>query len=174
MKCPTSAGPPVSRLVCICISETLFGIKGGHHLILCQAAPYSLCLTISLSLMSLTLSLSSFGRFKALFRCFFFEFSLLFGLFNNFPGLVFRELRVLPPKTLSMATTAVTFPVSEFSIAISLALIVSSASLVALVGRESVDLIRLSTSYPCYWTQYPIYRRSHYPAIHEHVSYCAS
>jgi len=152
LKCPTSAGPPVSRLVCICISETLFGIKGGHHLILCQAAPYSLCLTISLSLMSLTLSLSSFGRFKALFRCFFFEFSLLFGLFNNFPGLVFRE----------------------FSIAISLALIVSSASLVALVGRESVDLIRLSTSYPCYWTQYPNYRRSHYPAIHEHVSYCAS
>ncbi len=49
---------------------------------------------------------------------------------NNFPGLVFRELRVLPPKTLSMATTAVTFPVSEFSIAISLALIVSSASLI--------------------------------------------
>jgi len=97
------------------------------------------CLTISLSLMSLTLSLSSFGCFKDLFRCFFFEFSLLFGLFSNFPGLAFRELRVLSPKTLSIATTAVTFPVLEFSIAISLALIVSSASLVALIGRVSVD-----------------------------------
>ena len=42
-------------------------------------------------------------------------------------------------KTLSIATTAVTFPVLEFSIAISLALIVSSASLVALIGRVSVD-----------------------------------
>jgi len=34
---------------------------------------------------------------------------------------------------------AVTFPVPEFSIAISLALIVSSASLVALIGQVSVD-----------------------------------
>jgi uncharacterized membrane protein len=34
---------------------------------------------------------------------------------------------------------AVTFPVLEFSIAISLALIVSGASLVALIGRVSVD-----------------------------------
>ena len=50
-----------------------------------------------------------------------------------------RKLRVLSPKTLSIATTAVTFPVLEFSIAISLALIVSSASLVALIGRVSVD-----------------------------------
>jgi len=100
-----------------------------------------LCLTISLSLMSLTLSLSSFGCFKDLFRCFFFELSLLFGLFRNFPGLALRELRVLSPKTLSIATLAVTFPVLEFSIAISfsLALIVSSASLVALIGRVSVD-----------------------------------
>jgi len=78
----------------------------------------------------------------------FLEFSLLIGLFSNFPGLAFRELRVLPPKTLSIAPTAVTFPVSEFSIVISLALIVSSASLVALIGRESVDLIRLSTRLP--------------------------
>ncbi len=84
-------------------------------------------------------NLGSFGRFKALFRCFFFEFSLLFRLFSNFPGLAFRELQVLSPKTLSIATTAVTFPVLEFSIAISLALIVSSASLVALIGRVSVD-----------------------------------
>jgi hypothetical protein len=90
-------------------------------------------------LMSLTLLLSSFGRFKDLFRCFFFEFSLLFGLFSNFPGLLFRELRILSPKTLSIATTAVTLPVLEFSIAISLALIVSSASLVALIGRMSVE-----------------------------------
>jgi hypothetical protein len=89
--------------------------------------------------MSLTLSVSSFGRFKDRFRCFFFEFSLLFGLFSNFPGLAFRELRVLPPKTLSIATMAVTFPVLEFSSAISLALMVSGASLVALIGRVSVD-----------------------------------
>jgi len=89
--------------------------------------------------MSLTLSLSSLGRFKDLLRCFFFKFSLFFGFFRNFPGLAFRELRVLSPKTLSIATTAVTFPVLEFSIEISLALIVSSASLVALIGQVSVD-----------------------------------
>ncbi len=53
------------------------------------------------------------------------------GEFSNFPGLAFRELRVLSPKTLSIATTAVTFPVLEFSIVISLALIVSSASNIA-------------------------------------------
>ncbi len=46
---------------------------------------------------------------------------------------------LLCQETLSIATTAVTFPVLEFSIAISLALIVSSASLVALIGRVSVD-----------------------------------
>jgi len=78
--------------------------------------------------------------FKDLIRCFFFEFSLLFGLFSNFPGLTFRELRIFSPNTLCIATTAVTFPVLEFSIAISFALIVSSASLVALIGRVSVDL----------------------------------
>jgi len=89
--------------------------------------------------MSLTLSLSLFRHFKALLRCIFFEFSLLFGLFGNLPGLVLRELRVLPPKTLSIITTAFTFPVLEFSIAISLALIVSSASLVVLIGWVSVD-----------------------------------
>ena len=57
----------------------------------------------------------------------------------QFPGIAFRELWVLSPETRSIATTAVTFPVSEFSIAISLDLIVSSASLVALIGRVSVD-----------------------------------
>ncbi len=97
------------------------------------------CLTISLSLMSLPLSLRSSRHFKGLFRCLFFEFSLLFGLFSNFSGLVFRESLILSPKTLSIATTADTLPVLEFSIAISLALIVSSASLVALIGRMSVD-----------------------------------
>jgi hypothetical protein len=40
---------------------------------------------------------------------------------------------------LSIATTAVTLPVLEFLIAISLALIISSASLVALIGRVSVE-----------------------------------
>ncbi len=56
-----------------------------------------------------------------LLKSFFFEFSPLFGLFSNFPGFWFGELRVLPPKTLNIATTAATFPVLEFSIAISLA-----------------------------------------------------
>jgi hypothetical protein len=88
---------------------------------------------------SLTLSLRSSWCLKDLFRCFFFKFSHLFGLFSNFTGLAFRELQILSPKTLSISTTAVTFPVLEFSIAISLALIVSSASLVALIGRVSVE-----------------------------------
>jgi hypothetical protein len=78
--------------------------------------------------------------FLGLFRAFFFEFSHLLGLFNNFFGLAFRELSILSPKTLSMTTTAVTLPVLEFLIAISIALIVSSASLVALIGRVSVDI----------------------------------
>jgi hypothetical protein len=82
---------------------------------------------------------SIFRCFLGLFRAFFFEISRLFGLFSKFPGLAFRELRVLSPQTLSIATTAVTFPVSEFSIAISLALTLSGASLVALIGRVSVD-----------------------------------
>jgi len=117
-----------------------------------------LCLTISLSLVSLTLLLWSPWCFKDLIRCFFFKFSLLFGLFSNFPRLTFRELQIFPPQTLSIANMAVTFPVLEFSIAISLALIVSSASLVALIGRLSVDfkwmpegcinLIRFSTGLP--------------------------
>ncbi len=70
------------------------------------------------------------------FRSFFFEFSHLFGLISN---LELREL-LLSPKTFSIAFTAVTLPVLEFSIAISLALITSSASLVALIRRVSVDL----------------------------------
>jgi hypothetical protein len=76
-----------------------------------------------------------------LFRPFFFEFSQLFGLFSIFPGLAFRELPILSPKTLSIATTVVTLPVFEVSIAISLALVKSNASLVALIGRVSVDSI---------------------------------
>jgi hypothetical protein len=97
------------------------------------------CLTISLSLVLLMLSLRPSCHFKGLFRCFFFKFSLLFGLFSNFFGLAFRELPNLSPKTLSIATTAVTLPVLEFSIAISLALMISSVSLVALIGRVSVN-----------------------------------
>jgi hypothetical protein len=42
-------------------------------------------------------------------------------------------------KTFTIATTSVTLPVLVFSVAISLALIVSSASLVALIGRVSVE-----------------------------------
>jgi hypothetical protein len=59
--------------------------------------------------------------------------------FNDFPGLAFRELLGLSPKTLSIATTAVTLPVFEVLIAITLALEISIANLVALIGRVSVD-----------------------------------
>ena len=74
-----------------------------------------------------------------LFRCFSFKFSLLFGLFSNFSGLALSELVNLFQKTFTIATTSVTLPVLVFSVAISLALIVSSASLVALIGRVSVE-----------------------------------
>jgi hypothetical protein len=83
---------------------------------------------------------SLFRCLLGLFRAFFFKFSHLLGLFNNFFGLAFRGLLILSPKTLSMVTTAVTLPVSGFSIAISLPLIVSSASLVDLFGWVSVDI----------------------------------
>ena len=100
---------------------------------LCRAVPLVPCWHRQMLLRSL------FRCFLGLFRAYFFEFSQLLGLFNNFFGLAFRELLILCPKTLSMVTKAVTLPVSGFSIAISLALIVSSASLVALIGRVSVD-----------------------------------
>jgi len=75
---------------------------------------------------------SLFRCFLGLFRAFFFEFSHLLGLFNKFFGLALSELLILSPKALSMVTTAVTLPVSGFSIVISFALIVSGASLVDL------------------------------------------
>ncbi len=95
------------------------------------------CLTISLLLTLLTGLLSPFRCLLDQFRSFFFKFSHLFGLISNFLGLELREL-LLSPKTFSIEITAVTLPVLEFSIAISLALIISSASLVALIGWESV------------------------------------
>ncbi len=96
------------------------------------------CLTISLLLTSLMGLLSPFRCILDQFRSFFFELSHLFGLISNFLWLELREL-LLSPKTFSIATTAVTLLVLEFSITISLALIISSASLVALLGRVSVD-----------------------------------
>ncbi len=89
------------------------------------------------------LSWSPFRCFLGPFRAFFFEFSHLLGLFHNFFGLAFRELLIFSPKILSMVTTAVTLPVLEFSIAISLALIVSRSTLVDLIGRVSVDIKRM-------------------------------
>jgi hypothetical protein len=59
----------------------------------------SFCLTISLSLVLLESLLNSPRRFENLFRPFFFKFSLLLGLLNDFPGLAFRELLNLSPKT---------------------------------------------------------------------------
>jgi len=96
--------------------------------------PLVFCLTSIPSLASSMLSRSPFKCFLGLFRAFFFEFSHLLGFFNNFYGLTFHELLIFSPKILSRATTAVTLPVLEFSIAILLALIVSGASLVALTA----------------------------------------
>ncbi len=100
---------------------------------ICRAVPLVPCWHRQMLLRSLCRCL------LGLFRAFIFEFSLLIGLFSNFPGLAFRELPILSPKVLSIATTAVTLPVLEFLIAISLALILSSASLVTLIGRVSVE-----------------------------------
>ncbi len=99
----------------------------------CRAVPLVPCWHRQMLLRSL------FRCLFCLFRAYFFKFSHLLGLFNNFFGLAFRELLILSLKTLSIVTTAVTLPVLGFSIAISLALIVSSASLVALIGRVSVE-----------------------------------
>ena len=77
---------------------------------LCRAVPLVPCWHRQMLLRSLC------RCFLGLFRAFFFEFSLLFGLFSNFPGLLFRELQILFPKTLSMVTTAVTLPVSGFQL----------------------------------------------------------
>jgi len=101
---------------------------------LCQAVPLVPCWYCQMLLRSL------FRCFLGLFRAFFFEFSHLLGLCNNFFGLAFRELLILSPKTLNMVTTTVTLPVPGCSIAIALALIVSSASLVDLFGWVSVDI----------------------------------
>jgi len=49
--------------------------------------------------------------YLGLFKAFFFELSHLLGLFNIFFDL-FRELLILSPIILSMATTAVTLLVS--------------------------------------------------------------
>jgi hypothetical protein len=68
------------------------------------------------------------------FGCFFF-----IGLVSIFPELEFRELTMLLPKIFITATTAVTFPVSEVSVAFCLALITFRAVLVALIGRVSVE-----------------------------------
>jgi hypothetical protein len=100
---------------------------------LCQAVPLVPCNHRQILLRSLCRCI------LGLFRACFFEFSLLIGLFSNFPGLMFRELPILSPKTLSIATMVFTLLVLEFSIAISLALIVSSASLVALIGWVLVE-----------------------------------
>jgi hypothetical protein len=93
-------------------------------------------LTTSLSLVSLAGSRNPPRCLEDLFRPFFFKFSHLLGLLNNFPGLAFRELWGFSPKTFYIATTAVTLPVFEVSIAILLALETSIANLVALIGRQ--------------------------------------
>ncbi len=97
------------------------------------------CSTISLSLVLLESSLNPPRCLRDLFRPFFFEFSHLLGLLNDFFGLAFRELLNLSPNPFYIATTAVTLPVFEVSIAILLALDTSIANLVALIGWVSID-----------------------------------
>jgi hypothetical protein len=70
----------------------------------------------------------------------FFEFSRLFDLIDFYPELAFRELLKFLLKIFIMATTAVTLPVMEFLIDFSLALIISKAILVALIGRVLLDV----------------------------------
>ncbi len=130
--------------------DPFFWWKGGHHSMLCRAVPLVPCWHRLMLLWSL------FRCLLGLFRAFFFKFSHLLGLFNNFFGLAFRELFILSQKTFKHADNSSHF--SGFSIAISVALIVSSASLVALIGRVSVEskwmpegwsiLRRLSTNFP--------------------------
>jgi ABC-type uncharacterized transport system YnjBCD permease subunit len=62
-----------------------------------------------------------------------FDFSLLFA--DNGFRLALRELHSLSFERYITATTAVTLPVFEFSIAISLALILSESKLVTLSDR---------------------------------------
>ena len=60
---------------------------------LCRAVPLVPCWHRQMLLWSL------FRCLLGLFRTFFFKFSHLLGLFNNFFGLAFRELLILSPKT---------------------------------------------------------------------------
>jgi hypothetical protein len=73
-----------------------------------------------------------------------FDFSLLLADFwQSFASgfrLALRELHRLSLKRYITVTTAVTLPVFEFSIAISLALILSESKLVTLTGRVSEDM----------------------------------
>ena len=100
-----------------------------------------LFITIGPSLASLMGSLRPFWCNLALFRCFFFEFSHLFGLIDNFPDLEFRKLTTFVSQTFIIAATAVTLPVLELLINFSLALIMCKAVLVvALIGWVSLDV----------------------------------
>jgi hypothetical protein len=60
--------------------------------------------------------------------------------FANGFRLALRELQSLSFERYITATTAVTLPVFEFSVAISLALIFSESKLVTLIGRVSEDM----------------------------------
>jgi hypothetical protein len=59
---------------------------------LCRAVPLVPCWHRQMLLRSL------YRCFLGLFRAFFFEFSLLIGLFSNIPGLTLRELPILSQK----------------------------------------------------------------------------
>ena len=136
LKCPTIVAQISSMYVCM----RPFFMKRRSPLnpVSSNTLKY-FSLTISLSLALLEGSLRPPWCVEDLFRPFFFGFSQLLGLFSNFSILALRELLILSPKTLSIATTVVTLPVLEFSIAISLAVKISNASLVALIGQVSVD-----------------------------------
>ncbi len=97
-------------------------------------------LTINPLLTSLVGSLSPIWCDLALIWFFFFKFSRLFDLIDNIPKLEFRELPIFVSKIFIMAMTAVTLPVLKFLINFLLALMISKAVLVALIGWVSLDV----------------------------------
>ncbi len=141
-----------------------------------------LVLIISLLLASLEGPSGLLRCFLDLCRPFFFKFSHFFGLISSFCRLALCELPCFFPKILIIATTAVTLPVLEFSIAILLSLVIYWAILVALIRWVSVDSKLMPTGLtnlrcfflcgcPVHWTNYSCHCHNHYPISQELASW---
>ena len=101
---------------------------------LCRAVPLVPCWHRQMLLRSL------FRCFLGLFRAFFFEFSLLFGLFNNFAELAFRELLILSSENLKHGDNSSHFTCFGVFNCDFISPDSPSASLVDLFGWVSVDI----------------------------------